>query len=178
MTMTGFYRQADGYNSSTRSPLNFLTCTFRDPAPVMPTKACLYLAVFASCATFLGLAGCAGTTSQPMPPDARIETGRITGRKLVARLDQPSPSPVSAGVGGGAISGGGFGGAGLGIDLTSLFSHATTTKTENVYEYELTTADHQVLKINSNVGLNEGDCARAIVSAQQGMSRIEASPAC
>ncbi|OXJ22544.1 hypothetical protein CFB82_40245 [Burkholderia sp. HI2714] len=113
-----------------------------------------------------------------MPPDARIETGHITGKKLLARVDQSSSSPVSAGVGGGAISGGGggFGGVGLGFDLTNLFSHSA--KSQGVYEYELTTADHQTLKINSGVDLKEGDCAKAIVSQQQGMSRIEASPVC
>ncbi|CAE6854723.1 hypothetical protein R75461_07650 [Paraburkholderia nemoris] len=108
-----------------------------------------------------------------MPSDARIETGHITGKRLLAQVDQSSSSPVSAGVGGGAISGGGgFGGAGLGIDLTNLFSHPA--KTQNVYEYELTTAAHQVLKINSSVELKESD----VVSEQPGMSRIEASFAC
>ncbi|CAE6867409.1 hypothetical protein R75461_08366 [Paraburkholderia nemoris] len=144
----------------------------------MPTKNSFPNAVLAISAIFLGLSGCAGPASQRMSSDSWIETGRITGKKLLASVDQPSPAPVTAGMGGGAISGGGggFGGIGLGLDLTSQFSHPP--KTQNIYEYELTTADRQVLKINSNVELKEGDCAKAIVTAPQGMSKIEASSAC
>ncbi|MGF6604554.1 hypothetical protein P3T23_009310 [Paraburkholderia sp. GAS448] len=146
----------------------------------MLKKTRFAIVMLASAMSFVGLPGCAGPASQPMPSDARIETGHITGKRLLAQVDQSSSSPVSAGVGGGAISGGGggggFGGVGLGIDLTSLFSHSA--KTQNVYEYELTTAAHQVLKINSSVDLKEGECAMAVVSEQPGMSRIEASSAC
>ncbi|MFL9998587.1 hypothetical protein PQR34_45515 [Paraburkholderia sediminicola] len=145
----------------------------------MLTKTRFAIVVLASAVSFAGLPGCAGPARPPMPSDARIETGHITGKKLLAQVDQSSSSPVSAGVGGGVISGGGgsgFGGVGLGIDLTNLFSHPA--KTQNVYEYELTTAAHQVLKINSSVELKEGECAKAVVSDQPGMSRIEASSAC
>lgn len=142
----------------------------------MLTKARFAIVVLASAVSFVGLPGCAGPASQPMPSEARIETGHIKGKKLLTQVDQSSSSPVSAGVGGGAISGSGFGVVGLGIDLTSLFRHSA--KAENVYEYELTAAAHQALKINSSVELREGECALAVVSDQPGMSRIEVSSAC
>ncbi|MDH6147990.1 MULTISPECIES: hypothetical protein [Paraburkholderia] len=139
-------------------------------------RAALFMIVLAAqsgCSTTGGMAG-------PMPDDAHVSTGQITGQQYLTTVMHQASGAPSASVGAGGFGGGidGVGlGAGLSFDISRLFEKPADSPVK-IYRYGVKLPDGSTRDVDSPLDLRPGDCVNVIDSRQPGYPGLATASDC